>query len=749
MRIRHVTFAAVIWLALPLSAVAQQRARFASLTDALGASGALAGRSGPRGVTWIEGGRRFSFIAPGASGADEIRAMDPVTGRDTLLFTAAGVSFPDTAAPFAYQSFQWARDSRHLVFQTRFRPIYRNSGISDYYLYSLTDRTMVPAARDARTAELSPDGSMMGIEKGGDMYVYDLAQRRERRLTTGASEYVYNGHFDWVYEEEFGLTQAWSWSPDSRYIAFWQTDERPLPNLIFSDMSGRHPRYDTLRIPQPGDSNSFVRIGIATVRGGAGDAPVVWLDPGETGSYYIPRIYWTSHADTLAMITLNRAQNTMKLYFFDVRSGGRRLVMTETSRAWIDVYDFFAGIRDLMTFPAGSREFFWISDRDGWQHIYRYDYSGRLINQVTRGSWSVTRVEGIDTRGQTIYYVGTEVTPLQRQLYAIRFDGTGARRITQTAGTHAIDMSPDTRFFIDRWSSTSRPRQVELWETSGPRMLRRLEDNAQVLEWVRTHAYSPTELFTFTTSDGVRIDGSLIKPPDFDPNRRYPVIFSIYGSPGSQQVYDSWGSSGWAQWLAQQGYIVVGLNHRGSNNYGAAHMKVVYGWLGRWEAHDFAEAARYLARQPWVDGARVGIMGTSYGGYATLYAMARYPDVFSVGIANSPVTDWRLYDTIYTERYMGLLPENRAGYDSASVLVNVPRIRGRVMLVHSLLDDNVHVNHSMQFLTAMANAGKDVDVRLFPPGRHGAVYNQPSRNVLYQAMDEYLARYLGPRAMVP
>ncbi|OGU01539.1 MAG: hypothetical protein A2085_10715 [Gemmatimonadetes bacterium GWC2_71_10] len=693
--------------------------------------------------------------------------MDPVTGSDTLLFSAQGLTFPDTAAPFAYQSFQWAADSRHLVFQTRFRPIYRRSGISDFFVYRLADRSLQLAARGARTAELSPDGALMGYEKGGDMYVYDLAARRETRLTTGATDLVYHGHFDWTYEEEFGMAQAWNWSPDSRHIAFWQTDERPLPLLQFSDLAGHHPRYDSLRIPQPGDSNALVRIGVAPAGGG----DIVWLDPAETGSYYIPRIYWTSSADTLALMTLNRLQNTMKLYFFDVRTGGKRLVMTETSRTWLDVYDFFGGIQDLMTFPAGAREFFWVSDRDGWQHIYRFDYAGRLINQITRGSWSVTRIEGIDPRTQTIYYVGTEASPLQRQLYAVRFDGSGARRITTATGTHGIDMSPNARFFIDRWSSTTQPRQVELWETgaqghsgtaaqapprrgrraapaapaAAPRMLRKLEENAQVAQWAATHAYAPTEIFTFTTSDGVRLDGSMVKPVDFVPNRRYPVVFSIYGSPGSQQVYDAWGAGGWSQWLAQQGFVVIGLNHRGSNNYGSEFMKVVYGWLGRWEANDFAEAARHLIRQGIADSTRIAIMGTSYGGYATLYTMMRHPELFRVGIANSPVTDWRLYDTIYTERYMGLMPGNRAGYDSSSVVVNGGRITGRLLLIHSLMDDNVHPQHTFQLVTAMTNAGRDLDLRIYPPGRHGAAYNLQSRNVMYQAMDAHLARWLAPQ----
>ncbi|HET7790029.1 MAG TPA: DPP IV N-terminal domain-containing protein [Gemmatimonadales bacterium] len=727
---------AVLLLGFSASA-AQQKARFANLGEALGSGGALNGGSGPRNVNWIDGGKRYSYTARGADGGEEIRAFDPATGKDTLLFTARGLAFPDTAEPFSYESFQWAEDSKHLVFQTRFSQLYRRSGTSDYYVYSLADHSLTLATRGARTAQLSPDGAALGLERDGDMYVYDFATRKETRLTHDATATAYNGHFDWVYEEEFGQAQAWNWSPDSRHLAYWQVDESAEPVMQFSDLDGSHPEYTKIRIPQPGDSNPTVRIGVVDVKSGK----QVWLDPGIAGEYYIPRIYWTSRPDTLAMITLNRPQNEMRLFFFDVTTGGRRLVLTQKSDTWIDVYDFYAGVDDLMSFPAGVSQFLWLGDQDGWQHIYRYDYSGRLVNQVTRGKWSVTRIEGVDPKTQTIYYTGTQASPLERQLYSIRFDGSHPARLTATAGTHHINMSPDTRFYIDRWGSVSQPRQVELWATGG-KMLKKLEDNARVTQWLATHEYSPTELFSFTTTDSVRLDGSLIKPPGFDSTRRYPVIFAIYGGPGSQEVYDDWGGSTLAQWLAQEGYIVVGLNNRGSNNYGSAFMKVVYKHLGKWEAHDFAEAARWLAKKPWVDGQHIAIMGTSYGGYSTVYAMEAYPDVFSVGVANSAVTDWRLYDTIYTERYMGLLGDNLAGYDSSSGIKNAARLTGHILIIHSLMDDNVHPQNTMQLLTALANAGHDAEVRMYPPGRHGAAYNQQSFLLLERASDDFLGRFL-------
>lgn len=725
-------------LVAPRAGSAQQKTRFASLTDALRASGELAGRRGPQDVNWIDGGARYSYTArdPG-TGQETIRAVDPATGRDTLLFSAQGLTFPGTSEPFAYESFQWAHDSRHLVFQTHFKQIYRRSGTSDFYIYSLVDHSLRLAARGARTGELSPDGSEIGYERDGDMYVYDLAAKQERRLTTGATEHVFNGHFDWVYEEEFGLAQAWNWSPDSRYIAYWQVDESKEPEIQLTDFAGRHSEWDRIRIPQPGDSNPTVKIGVVNVHTGT----KVWLDPGVTGDYYVPRIYWTSRPDTLALLTLDRRHQVLQVFFFDVRTGGKRLVMTDSSRTWIDVYDFYADVQDLMSFPQGLSEFFWVSDRDGFQHIYRYDYSGKLLGQVTRGSWSVTRIEGIDTAKREIYYTGTAASPLQRQLYAIGFAGGTPRRLTTVAGTHHIDMSPNTRYYIDSYSSTAQPTQVELWETNRAK-LRTLEDNHGVTEWLATHTYQPTELFSFTTSDGVRLDASMVKPTPFDSTHRYPVVFDIYGGPGSQEVYDAFGSSGWTQWLAQHGYIVIGVNNRGTNNYGSAFMKVVYRDLGKWESRDFAETARYLAKLPYVDAHHIAIMGGSYGGYATVFTMESYPDLFTVGIANSPVTDWRLYDSIYTERYMGLLGENLAGYDSSSAVLHAAQLTGHLLLIHSMMDDNVHPANTMQLLTALTDAGHDVALRIYPPGHHGAAYNLQSYVLIQQVSDEWLQRWL-------
>jgi dipeptidyl-peptidase-4 len=399
--------------------------------------------------------------------------------------------------------------------------------------------------------------------------------------------------------------------------------------------------------------------------------------------------------------------------------------MEEKSDKWIDIFDFFAGVEDYLYFPEGLREFLWVSDRDGYQHIYRYDYSGKLLNQVTRGDFMVTRIEAIDPKARRIYYASTEVTPLERHLYTINFDGKNKRKLTQASGNHAFNMSPNGKYYLDTWSNVTTPRQVELWSTQ-PRKLTTLEDNRAVSQRLETHAYSPVELFKFTTSDGVTLDGSMIRPPDFDASKKYPVIVSIYGGPGSQQVYNSFTTSGWNQYLAQQGFLVVGLNNRGSGNYSRDFQKMVYKNLGKWEAKDFAEVARYLGRQAYVDSTRMSIHGTSYGGYMTVMTMLQYPELYRVGISNSPGIDWKLYDTIYTERYMGLLSENAAGYTASSTLPLAKNLKGHLLLIHSGLDENVHPQHTMQLITALTEAGKDAELRFYPKGAHGAAYDQQS-----------------------
>lgn len=739
-RYKHYFMAASAFLFLIISSPikAQEKSGYKSIMEAVLSSSKLRGNAGPKSVNWIDGGNRYSYTTHNDSTKrDEIRSFDPATLGDKLIFDASNLKFPGSSSSFKYRSFQWAHDSKHLVFLTNFRKIYRRSGKSDYYIYSLKDKTLKLGAKDARTAELSPDGSMMGYEREGNMYLYNFGTKKETQLTNDATKEIFNGHYDWVYEEEFGQAQAWNWSPDGRFIAYWQFDESKVPIIQMTNYEGLHPKYEKIPIPQVGDPNPSVRIGVIDVKTGK----KMWLDSGNKGDFYIPRIYWTSEPNTLAMMVLNRAQNDMKLYFFNVVTGEHKLIMEEKNDTWVAIFNFYTGVKNMIYFPEKLNEFFWVSDRSGYYHIYRYGYDGKLINQVTSGNWDIIKVLGISVNDKTIYYVSAEASPLEQQLYSIKFDGSDKQKISAVPGYHRINMSPNTKYYIDSYSNINQPLKVDLKNSKGD-LLKNLEDNASVGKFLASHKYSPKELFSFTTSDSVKLDCSMIKPFDFDSTKKYPAILAIYGGPESHSVFNSFETNGWHQYLAQQGYIVVDVNNRGNANYGSKFMKVVYKQLGKWESHDFVETAHYLAKLPYVDGSEIAIMGTSYGGYSTTYTMVTHPGVFKVGIANSAVTDWRLYDDIYTERYMGLLQDNEKGYVKSAVMTYADSLKGKLLLIHSTMDDNVHVRNTMQLLTALTNAGKDVDLRIYPPGAHGAAYNLSSYVLIMKVYDHYLNRYL-------
>lgn len=735
-------FLAVIVLvqAFSFRITAQALQEYQSLQHALFSAGQLTGDQGPQNVTWIDGGERFSYMVYNhMDQTSEIRVYDPVSGSDDIIFRNIDHNYPGTNDPFHFRSFQWSQDFRYLVFQSDFRPIYRYSGIANYFYYSIDDGTLELIAEHAFTAELSPNGQKVAYHRDGELYVFDLNSAEETRLTFDAQENFYNGRFGWVYEEEFGQVQAWKWSHDSRYIAYWQSDERHVKRFVSTDYEGTYPEYTDIPYPKVGEENPNVRMGVVNIETGENR----WMDL-DMDDDLVPRIYWTSNPGELAIVKMNRQQNHLELHFYDVIYGAGSLIMDETAEhGWIDVFDFFAGIDDYFFFPADRQEFLWISDRSGFKHLYRYEYNGNLINQVTDGDWQVTNVFAVNSEKGRIYYESTEVSPLERHLYSISFDGTGKTRYSNQPGRHFFDMGPDGRFYLDRWSNTETPTQVELWTTeNGGAKLVTFVDNKGVLDYINRYVYSPRELFSFETTDGQQLDGYLIKPPDFDPDQEYPLILMIYGGPSAQGVYNQFETNAWAQYLAQQGYVIADVNNRGSGGYGRDFEKSVYLQLGIQEAFDFAETAKYLGSYDWIDEKRMAIRGHSYGGYMAALTMVLHPRIFKAGIAGAPVSDWRLYDTIYTERYMGLLHENFENYVNTSVMAHASRLQGNLFVAHSSMDENVHIQNTMKMITAFTNAGKDVNLRIYPLGAHGVAYNQQSFILLHQAYTNFLNRHL-------
>jgi len=730
---RRATLAGLLIL-LSLALTAQKK-QYESLMEALMSGSSLRGDRGPSGVEWIEGTERYSFTRREGR-TQQIWTYDIKTEEETLVFSEKDRVFPGTEQAFRYRSFQWTRDYRFLLFQTRFQPIWRYSGTADYYLYSLEDSTLKTIVKGAFTAEVSPDGTKVGYGKDGDLFTFDLKTGKHSQLTHDGADKYYNGRFGWANEEEFGLVQAWSWSYDSKYMAFWQTDEREVPVYKLTDFAGQHPEYLEVPYPKVGDDPPVERLGILDTETGSKQ----WLDFDPEGGY-MPRIYWTSLENTLAVIWMNRAQDHLKLYLFDVASGEKKMILEEKHDAWIDIFDFFAGELHLFYFPEEMDSFFWISDRDGYSHVYHYDYEGQLLGQVTNGPYDVVSVKAIDPSKKMLYYLSCEQSPMERQLYSVKFNGKGKKQLSTEVGNHRVDVAPSGRYFIDTYSNTETPSSIDLKDSKG-RTIRKLAGHEGAKAHLKEYEYAPRELFAFTTSDGQAIDGYLIRPMNFDSTRSYPLLMSVYGGPGSQGVYNSFENSGWNQYLAQQGFVVANINNRGNGGYGSDFEKVVHKQLGKWETHDFAEAALYLAEKTWIDRERIGIMGHSFGGFSAGMSLLLHPEVFKAGIVTAAITDHRNYDCVLTEKYMGLYEGNEDGYRNSSMVALAGNLEGKLMLVHSLLDDNVHPQNTFQFTKALIDAGKRFDLKIYPPGAHGVAYDMSSQIHLYREYLQWLRENL-------
>ena len=717
----------LLLIATTLSVSAQKK-QYSSLEEAMYAGRSLRGDRGPSGVRWIEESDKYSFTKMDER-TQQIWTYDIKSQTEALVFSESDHTFPETGEPFKYRSFQWTRDYQYLLFQTNFKRIWRYSGNADYYLYSVTDKSLKSIVQGAFTAEVSPDGKKVGYGKEGNLFTFDLESKTHTQLTSDGADKYYNGRFGWANEEEFGLVQAWEWSYDSKYMAFWQTDEREVPIYKLTDFSDQHPEYMEIPYPKVGDNPPVERLGILNVEEGTKQ----WLDFDPEGGY-MPRIYWTSRENTLAVVWMNRAQDHLKLYLFDVVTGEKSMILEERDEAWIDIFDFFAREMHLFYFPENMDSFFWISDREGYSHICHYDYDGNLLGQPTSGNYDVVGIKAIDLSKKTLYYLSCEVSPMERNLFSVKFNGKGKKQITSAPGNHRVDVAPSGQYFIDSYSDINTPSQIDLMEGNG-KLVKNLAGHERATAYLESHEYAPRELFTFETSDGQKIDGYLIRPMNFDPAKTYPLLLAVYGGPGSQGVYNSFETSGWNQYLAQLGYVVVNINNRGNGGYGSDFEKIVHKQLGIWETHDFAEAAKYLSNEPWIDGERVGIMGHSFGGFSAGMSLLLHPDVFKAGIVTAAISDHRNYDCVLTEKYMGLIDDNEEGYKGSSMVALAGNLEGKMMLVHSLMDDNVHPQNTFQLAKAMIDNGKSIDLKIYPPGTHGVAYDMKSRIFLYS---EYL-----------
>jgi dipeptidyl-peptidase-4 len=651
---------------------------------------------------------------------------------NTVLYRESDLIFKGDTLPV---STDFSDDETKVLIAVDQEALYRRSFKANYFVFDLKTKKISQVSENGKQlfASFSPDGTKVAFVRDNNIFTKDLLTGSETQITRdGKNNQIINGQSDWVYEEEFSFAQAFFWSPDGKKIAYYKFDESAVPEFSMTLFQGLYPAEYRYKYPKAGEKNSEVSIHIYQLENKESKE----VEIGNQTDQYIPRIRWTQDANTLCVLRMNRHQNKLDYLMADAASGKTRLLMSEEDKYYIDIE------KEQLTFLANGKQFINVSERDGFNHIYLYDMNGKIVKQITKGNWEVSDIYGIDQKKGLIYYQSTEPSPSQRDVYVIGLNGNGKRKISTVSGTNSASFSSDFSYYILSNSNSKSPLFVSLHGNDG-KLIRVLEDNAKAKARIAEYQLSPTEFFSFTTSEGVSLNGYMIKPANFDPNKKYPVFMYVYGGPGSQNVADSWGSGRnmWFNYLAQKGYIVACVDNRGTGARGAEFKKMTYLNLGKYETIDQIEAAKWFAKQPYVDGNRIGIWGWSYGGYMSSLCITKGADVFKMAIAVAPVTTWRYYDSIYTERYLRTPQENAQGYDENSPINFADKLKGKFLLIHGTADDNVHFQNSVMFSEALIQANKDFEQAYYPNKNHGIAGGNTTLQ-LYRKMTDFILNNL-------
>ncbi|MBA3972078.1 MAG: DPP IV N-terminal domain-containing protein, partial [Bacteroidetes bacterium] len=608
-----------------------------------------------------------------------------------------------------------------------------------YYVYDRKSKSLTPVSAGEKQmyATFSPDGTKVGFVRGNNIFIKDLASGKETQLTTdGLHNNIINGATDWVHEEEFAFSVAYFWSPDSKKIAYYKFDESKVKEFSFNEFNNKlYPTDNKYKYPKAGEANSVVTIhayDIAT-------ASDKLMDIGKEVDQYIPRIKWTMDANTLSIVRMNRHQNKLELMFATASTGESNTVYTESCDTYIDIHE---GQGDYVYFTADKMNFIIMHEKDGFNHIYRYDMSGKLMNQITKGSWDVVSFQGIDEKTKTIFYTGSETTATEKDIYSVKTDGSGKKKVSTEKGTHSPEFSNGMKYYIGTYSSANTPSSIAIYDARG-KQIRVLENNEALVKKMSEFDITKKELFMFKTTEGVELNAWMIKPANFDAAKKYPVFLTFYGGPGSNKVNNSFDGKDyfWHQMLAEKGYIVMCVDNRGTMYRGKAFKHSTYKQLGKLEVADQIETAKYLGTLPYIDKTRIGTFGWSFGGYLSSLCITKGADYFKMAIAVAPVTNWRYYDNIYTERFMSLPQENASGYDDNSPINHVSKLKGKYLLIHGSADDNVHYQNTMEMITALVNANKQFDMFIYPDKNHG-IYGGNTRLHLYNKMTDFILNNL-------
>jgi dipeptidyl-peptidase 4 len=666
-------------------------------------------------IRWLKDGNHY-LLTNEASRRDvpRLQKVNAATGEAVPFFDAAKMQAAFAALPgvTAENAKQLANRGNYDLNPSETAVLINWSNDLFYYEFG-SERAirLTNGPEEEVGAEFSPDGRMVSFVRGNNLYVEDLSmQRRERALSSDGSEKILNGRLDWVYQEELygrGNFGAYWWSPDSTTIAFLRFDENPVPEFTVVDHIPYDQNVEITPYPKAGDPNPIVKLGIVNAAGG----DIRWVDTFkyQPADLLISRVAWSPGSKNVVYQAQNREQTFLDVNFADAHDGKSTNVIHETSKAWVAINE------DPIWLKDGS--FIWASERNGWEHLYHYSADGKLLRQITDGKWEVRSIEGVDEANGFIYFTSTEHSHIAPNGYRVKLDGTGLTRLTMTEGSHRFDVSPAHNYFIDVWSDLNTPSQVRLYDASG-KLVRVIAENK--VDALKQYKLGTAELLQVKTRDGFVMEAMMIKPPDFDARKKYPVMSFTYSGPHAPQVRNGWGSQTYMfhQLLAQKGYIIWICDNRTASGKGMDSTWPVYKNFGELELRDLEDGLTWLKNQPYVDGSRIGMWGWSYGGFMTSYALT-HSQSFKMGIAGGTVADWRDYDSIYTERYMQTPQNNPEGYKKSSPVNAAKNLHGKLLLIHGAIDDNVHMANTMQFVYELQKAGKQFQLMLYPKSRHG------------------------------
>ncbi len=640
-------------------------------------------------------------------------------------------SAKEVLIPF-FKSYSFSKDENKLLLETEPEPIYRRSKRAKYFVY---DRKSKKASLlfgfKVQEPKFSPDGSKIAFVYERNIYIKHLATNIINQITSDGSEHIINGLTDWVYEEEFGFVRAFDWNADSTSLVFMQFDETLVPTYSMDIVgSNLYPFPYSFKYPKAGENNSVVGLHLYDIQ----NKKLTKIKLGENKPYYIPRIEFSPNKNKLMVQTINRHQNHLKLWSYDIHSLTGKLVLEEKENTYVDVHDNLRFLED--------QSFLWTSERDGYNHIYHYKADGTLKKQITQGNWEVTRFFGFQERTKEVYYASVEPGSTERAVYSIKINGSRKRALSPEFGTNGVSFSSDYTYYIHTFEDSKTPMQYNLRSTKSGKLIRAIEDNAALKSKLSQYVVSEKKFSTIEVY-GNKLNMWMIKPKDFDPNKKYPLLMFQYSGPGSQQVANKWNDSKdyWHQSLAQQGYIIACVDGRGTGFKGAEFKKATYKQLVYFETLDQIEAAKMLGEKSYIDAGRIGIWGWSYGGHMSTNCLLKGNDVFSLAIAVAPVTSWRFYDTIYTERFMRTPQENPDGYDLNSPFNYPELLKGDYLLIHGSGDDNVHLQNTMRMAEALVQVNKPYELMIYPDKNHG-IYGGNTRIHLYNKMTNFILNKL-------